>query len=77
MESEQARDHALKQLKNLNNQKGTMAEQYEERFKQREQELEDRLDEKDKEIEELIEEHKNKSEISLNELKKFYEDEKR
>lgn len=76
LEAEQARDHAVKQLKNLNAQKGTMADQYEERFAQREKELEDRLDEKDTEIEGLIEEHKTKSEQSLNELKKFYEEEK-
>ena len=32
LEAEQSRDHALKQLKNVNAQKGTMADQYEERF---------------------------------------------
>lgn len=56
LEAEQARDHAQKQLKNLDSQKGTMIANVEDRFKQREKELEEKLEEKDKEIDDLINE---------------------
>ena len=76
LEAEQARDHALKQLKNSDHSKGTMIAQVEERYRQREKELEDKIEEKDKEIEDLIQENKTKSENTLNEIKRFYEEEK-
>ena len=76
LEAEQARDHAIKQLKNIDSSKGALVAQAETRFQQREKELEYKLEEKDKEIDELIYENKTKSETTLNEIKKFYEEEK-
>ena len=76
IEAEQARDHALKQLKNIDSSKSKLVASAEERFMQREKELEDKLEEKDNEIEQLIHQNKTKSEQTHNEIKSFYDGEK-
>mmetsp|Transcript_9207 Transcript_9207/g.13957 ORF Transcript_9207/g.13957 Transcript_9207/m.13957 type:complete len:280 (+) Transcript_9207:2384-3223(+) len=76
IETEQARDHALKQLRQLESTKGNAITSIEERYKQREKELEQQLEEKEHEIEESIHDNTLKSESKLNELKKLHDEEK-
>jgi hypothetical protein len=53
-----------------------MMAQTEERFKQREAELEALVETKDNEIDQMIEDHNKKSATKLNDLRKFYDEEK-
>jgi hypothetical protein len=53
-----------------------MMAQTEERFKLREAELEALVETKDNEIDQMIEDHNKKSATKLNDLRKFYDEEK-
>ena len=53
-----------------------MMAQTEERFKQREAEIEALVVTKDNEIDQMIEDHNKKSATKLNDLRKFYDEEK-
>lgn len=75
-EAVNVRDLATKQLKLLETSKGTMLAQTEEKYKQTVRELEQLCDAKDKEIDDVIQDHNFTSEKKLNEIRKFYEEEK-